>query len=107
MTQKPKTQLPKERNKRVGSLKTRGNILSEMGKVYREVRRGECTAIEGKNVASMLQGMAQVIKDGDAEEVMKQIAALRDRLEGKVKPDEQEGADIIVLSPPHPRLVGR
>jgi hypothetical protein len=31
----------------------------------------------------MLQGMAQVIKDGDAEEVMKQIAALRDQLEGK------------------------
>ena len=83
MTKKQETGSKKTRQKRVGSLKTRGNILSEMGRLYREVRRGEIPAMEGKATASMLQGMAVVIKDGEAEEVMKQIAALRDRLEGK------------------------
>jgi hypothetical protein len=48
----------------------------------------------------MLQGMAQVIKDGDAEEVMKQIAALRDQLEGKSR------TAVDIARSIHPRTGG-
>ena len=104
MRKKQETQSEKTRQKRVGSLKTRGNILSEIGKVYREVRRGELQANDGKAMASILQGAAQVIKDGDADEVMRRIAALQEKLEGKGKP---VAGEIDVIPPPPLKLMAR
>jgi hypothetical protein len=42
--------------------------------------------------------MAGVVKDGEAEEVLKQIAALRDQLDGK--PHDDEGQNTQILPPP-------
>ena len=97
MTSKPKV-APR---KRVGSLNTRGQILSEMGRVFRETRRGELTPTDGKALASVLQGMATVVKDGEAEQIMQQIAALRARMEGTAEPKSEA---VTILPPPARRL---
>ena len=57
----------------MGSLSTRGQILSEMGRVFRETRRGKLTPTDGKALASVLQGMAAVVKDGEAEQIMQKM----------------------------------
>ncbi len=54
---------------------------------------------EAKGLASILTGAAQVIKDGEAEEVMKQIAALRNQLDGKPR-DADDEPSAQVLPPP-------
>ena len=56
-------------------------------------------------MASVLQGAGQIIKDGDADEVMKRIAALQERLEGKGKLADKPEPDLI--PPPPLKLVGR
>jgi len=82
MTEKQKTNSGKKRQKRVGSLKTRGLILSEMGRLYREARRGEIPWMEAKGLASVLIGAAQVMRDAEAETIVAEIARLRAELSG-------------------------
>jgi hypothetical protein len=58
-------------------LNRRGDFLSEMGRLYRLGMRGEMPSHEAKARASILQGAVTILKDGEAEHIAEQIAALR------------------------------
>lgn len=52
---------------RIGPLNTVGGVITEMGKVYRETRRGELESVEGSRLVSMLTQLRTAIEDGEFE----------------------------------------
>lgn len=64
---------PKKRAQRVGRLHTVGHICSEMGKLYRQARRGEINTADASRLASILALMRQGL---EASELEKRLAAL-------------------------------
>ena len=63
----------KRRAQRVGRLDTVGRIVSEMGRLYRQARRGEINSADASRLASILALMRQGLEASDLE---KRLAAL-------------------------------
>ena len=63
----------KKRAQRVGRLHTVGHIVSEMGKLYRQARRGEINSADASRLASILALMRQGL---EASELERRLAAL-------------------------------
>ena len=64
---------PQKRAQRVGRLDTVGSIVSEMGRLYRQARRGEINSADASRLASILALMRQGLEASDLE---KRLAAL-------------------------------
>ena len=64
MTKKPNDQ-PKK--KRTGSLKTTGDVLSELGKTYREFKNEEISGYQAKTRVHILKEIRATIESGDLE----------------------------------------
>ena len=63
----------KTRAQRVGRLHTVGHIVSEMGKLYRQARKGEINSADASRLASILALMRQGL---EASELERRLAAL-------------------------------
>lgn len=63
----------RKRAQRVGRLHTVGHIVSEMGKLYRQARRGEITSTDAARLASILALMRQGL---EASELERRLAVL-------------------------------
>lgn len=74
---------PRPRKKRVGSLKTVGQIISESARLYREARRGEIPASDASKLASILTGMRQAV---EIVELKGEIDTLRREISGEKPP---------------------
>jgi len=61
--------------KRVGSLGTVGNVLTEMARVYREGRRGEITTADAGRFMAMLTLIRQAI---EGEELERRVTELEE-----------------------------
>ena len=76
MTENAKQKTPspdKKRAQRVGRLHTVGHIVSEMGKLYRQARKGEINSADASRLASILALMRQGL---EASELERRLAAL-------------------------------
>ena len=62
-----------KRAQRVGRLHTVGHIVSEMGKLYRQARKGEINSADASRLASILALMRQGL---EASELERRLAAL-------------------------------
>lgn len=60
---------------RVGRLQTTGDIVQEMGRVYREARRGSLETSKASRLVYMLQAIRGTIEAGPLEE---RLAALEE-----------------------------
>ena len=58
---------PRKRAQRVGRLDTVGRIVSEMGRLYRQARRGEINSSDASRLASILALMRQGLEASDLE----------------------------------------
>lgn len=74
---------PRPRKKRVGSLKTVGQIITESARLYREARRGEIQASDASKLASILVGMRQAV---EITEIKGEIDTLRREISGEKSP---------------------
>ena len=74
----------------------RGQVLSELGRVYRELRRGEINATDAKAMSALLVAAANVMKDSEAQAILDQIAALRAQLNPTMGDDDA----VTVITPP-------
>jgi len=62
--------------KRIGPLKTVGQVLSEMGRVYREARRKEIGTADAGRFMAMLTAIRQAVEGDDVD---RRLAALEQR----------------------------
>ncbi len=58
---------------RVGSLRTIGQIASEMGKVYRACRKGDIKTADAMRLVSMLSHIRATVEIGDIELRIQQL----------------------------------
>lgn len=72
MTAKSK-QSASPRAVRVGKLMTIGQIKSELGRVYREVRRGTTSSADGARMANMLAIMMQATVNHEWEQKLNKL----------------------------------
>src|SRR3954466_13150863 len=78
MSNKPSKEDPRgggKRAQRVGRLHTVGHIVSEMGKLYRQARRGEITSSDAARLASILALMRQGLEASDLERRLNDLEA--------------------------------
>ena len=65
---------------RVGRLRTLGDVVSEMAKVYRSCRRGDLPRPDGSRLVYMLTSLRQSMESSDLERrIVKLEVAMRDR----------------------------
>jgi hypothetical protein len=60
---------------RVGHLRTIGAVASELGRLYRAVRRGQVSTIDGYRCAAILNVLRQTIESGEVEQRLEQLEA--------------------------------
>ena len=82
-TSKNDPPVPKKRAQRVGRLHTVGHMVSEMGKLYRQARKGEINSADASRLASILALMRQGL---EASELERRLAALEAGDAGEPKP---------------------
>jgi hypothetical protein len=58
---------------RVGRLRSAGEILHELGRLYRQTKRGEVPSAEAFRMASILGIMRQCLESSDAEQRLAQL----------------------------------
>ena len=68
-----------KRKPRVGALDTIGGVVTEMGQVYRETRRGDMDSMEGSRLVSMLTQIRTAIEGSEFEA---RLRALEDKNAG-------------------------
>ncbi|MGE3245397.1 MAG: hypothetical protein AB7J19_03625 [Beijerinckiaceae bacterium] len=57
-----------ERGKlRIGKIDTLGGVIGEMGRVYREMRRGQLDTMDGKRLVDALTAIRQAMEIRDIE----------------------------------------
>ena len=57
----------RQRKVRIGRLDTLGGVLKEMGRVYRQTRRGDIDDQHGARLVGMLRAMRETIEVADIE----------------------------------------
>lgn len=86
MTNKPKGNdpTPTKGKVRVPKLDTVGKILSEMGRLYRQARKGEIDPADASKLNTILVSMRQGFENANQiEELLAQLGALKAAVEGK------------------------
>ena len=63
----------RKRAQRVGRLDTVGHIVSEMGRLYRQARRGEINSADASRLASILALMRQGLEVSDLERRLSEL----------------------------------
>ena len=80
--------LPSLKQARVGRLHTVGHIVSEMGKLYRQARKGEISSADASRLASILALMRQGL---EASELERRLVIL----EGGGEPEREIRAEPV------------
>jgi hypothetical protein len=75
LNNKGKTRLPP----RIGRLDSIGAIASELGRLYREARKGEIESFEATRLASILTGLRACLEAGMLDDLQHRLDALEAR----------------------------
>lgn len=63
----------RQRNIRIGPLDTVGGVVTEMGRVYREARRGEMKTEKASRLVYMLTQLRAALETGVIEERLRRL----------------------------------
>lgn len=75
MSEAPSEQQQSTRGPRVGRLSTASDVIREMGKVYRETRRGQLRGEDGARLVWMLGQLRAAIEVSDIEARIEHLEA--------------------------------
>lgn len=60
---------------RIGPLQTAGNVATELGRVYRQMRRNELDKQDGERLARVLTMLRQALEVGEIEQRLADLEA--------------------------------
>ena len=69
-----------KRNVRVGKLDSVGGVLTEMGKLYREARRGDLDTLDATRLCSVLSEIRRCLELGELERRVLELEARREAI---------------------------
>jgi ribosomal protein L13E len=86
--------MAEKRKIRIGRLVTLGEVAAELGRLYREARRGGVPVVDASRLATILAALRECLKASDTERRVVELEALlaAENSDGVVVPFRQRGS---------------
>ena len=86
-----------KRKVRVGKLDTVGGVVAEMGKLYREARRGDLDTLDATRLCSVLAEMRRALEFGELERRVLELEARREGTGATYYSAGGAGGNVVAL----------
>jgi hypothetical protein len=81
-----------KRKIRIGRLNTLGEVAAELGRLYRQARRGGVPTADASRLATILSALRECLKASDMEQRINELEALLSAEPSNVVPFKKGGA---------------